>query len=90
MSRFYASIEGQAKTQTTRQGSAKSGIHGHIRGWNLGIEISGYPTIEGSDLNSFNVYITGGSKNPSGNLLAVIHERPNDKPDITIINQDAD
>jgi len=84
MSRFYANIEGQSKTQATRQGSKKSGIRGHIRGWNLGIEVSGYPTIEGSDLDSFNIYITGGSKNPFGDLVIVVNERPNDKPEVIV------
>ena len=58
MSRFYASISGQAKTQATRRGGVKSGIQGHVRGWNVGIEVTGYD-VEGVD--NFRVTLTGGS-----------------------------
>ena len=58
MSRFYASISGQAKTVATR-GSGHSDIHGHIRGWNVGIRIYGYVNVDGKD--EFAVYLTGGS-----------------------------
>ena len=39
MSRFYASIQGNRGT-ATRQGTEKSGIYGHIRGWNIGAYVS--------------------------------------------------
>lgn len=58
MSRFYASISGQAKTDATREGSAKSGINGHIRGWDLGIEVCGY---DENGVDCFDVYLTSGS-----------------------------
>lgn len=58
MSRFYANISGQAKTEATRRGSAKSGITGHIRGWNVGIEVIGFADGE---KDFFNVWLTSGS-----------------------------
>lgn len=39
MSHFYADIQGN-RGPATRQGSKESGIHGHIRGWNLGGKVS--------------------------------------------------
>ena len=58
MSRFYASITGSAKTEATRQGTVKSGIEGHIRGWDVGIKVVGFA---GEDKDIFQVYLTGGS-----------------------------
>ena len=59
MSRFYASIRGSAKTEATRQGTAKSGIQGHIRGWDVGVKVYGIERGDGHD--AFAVYTTGGS-----------------------------
>lgn len=39
MSRFYGSVQGSAATEATRQGTAESGVMGHIRGWDIGIEV---------------------------------------------------
>lgn len=66
MSRFYASIEGQAKTAATRRGSKN--IDGHIRGWNKGVSVHGYINEAGEDC--FNVWVTGGSNGMRGNELA--------------------
>ena len=62
MSRFYAGILGQGKTEVTRIGSKKSGIRGHIRGWDVGIWINAYVDENGND--SFGVLLTGGSNRP--------------------------
>lgn len=62
MSRFYATIRGKAKTQATREGSEKSGIGGHIRGWDVGIDVEGFVNSEGQDV--FKVWLTGGSNAP--------------------------
>ena len=59
MSRFYASIKGQAKTKATRRGGPKSGIEGHIRGWNVGISVTGIVGAEDEDV--FDVWLTTGS-----------------------------
>ena len=59
MSRFYASINGQARTQATRRGSEKSGISGHVRGWDVGIDVQGFVDEDGE--NCFRVVLTRGS-----------------------------
>ncbi len=58
MSRFYASIEGTAKTPATRQGTTTSGISGHIRGWGKGVRVTSSQDLH-EDI--FEVYATGGS-----------------------------
>ena len=57
MSHFYASIHGN-RGEVTRQGTAQSGIVGHIRGWNIGIRVSMHEA-DGKDVAT--VYLTGGS-----------------------------
>lgn len=58
MSRFYASIQG-SRGEATRQGTAASGIDGHIRGWDLGIRASVFGGL--ADTDRFVVTVTGGS-----------------------------
>lgn len=58
MSRFYASIQG-CRGEATRQGSAKSGIEGHIRGWDVGVKVFCDVSEEGEDVCT--VYLTSGS-----------------------------
>jgi hypothetical protein len=60
MSHFYGSISGSARTDATRCGNKRSGILGHIRGWDFGIKVIG-SHHEGEDV--FDVYLTGGSRN---------------------------
>lgn len=55
MSRFYASIQG-SRGEATRQGHGH--IQGHVRGWNLGVRVTGHDK-DGQD--AFEVYATGGS-----------------------------
>ena len=62
-SRFYGSVSGSAASDATRQGTARSGISGHIRGWNLGVQVIGHAD---GDADLFDVYITRGSSNPRG------------------------
>lgn len=60
MSRFYASIQGSRGEATrTRQGTPKSGITGHLRGWDVGIEVMGFVDRDGND--TFEVWLTSGS-----------------------------
>ena len=59
MSHFYASIDGQAQTQATRRGSKKSGISGHIRGWDSGVQVYGGVNCDGQDV--FDINVTSGS-----------------------------
>ncbi len=48
MSRFYASIQGN-RSAATRQGTAASGIAGHIRGWDIGVKVEGHD-YDGEDV----------------------------------------
>lgn len=59
MSRFYASIQG-SRGEATRSGGAASGIHGHIRGWNVGAYVECDVDEQGRDV--VRVYKTGGSR----------------------------
>jgi hypothetical protein len=63
MSRFYASIQGN-RGKATRQGSAKSGIEGHIRGWNIGAYVALHVNPKTGE-DEVSIHITGGSYNPS-------------------------
>ena len=58
MSHFYASIQGN-RGEATRQGSKDSGIYGHVRGWDVGAQVTCYVDGEGRDRVS--VRLTGGS-----------------------------
>lgn len=58
MSRFYAQIEGN-RGPATRQGTEKSGICGHVRGWDVGVQVNGDVGANGEDV--FYVTATGGS-----------------------------
>lgn len=65
MSRFYASIQGN-RGEATRQGTAESGMHGHIRGWGLGARVIMH---EGSDeQDRIDIAITGGSTGRHANV----------------------
>ena len=68
MSRFYGTINGQAQTSASRRGGSKTGIEGHIRGWDVGIYVCGF-VDNGQD--KFRVALTGGSNNPSGKLIGI-------------------
>lgn len=59
MSHFYADIQG-SRGQATRQGTKKSGINGHIRGWNIGAEVYCYYD-EKTDRDVVRVSVTSGS-----------------------------
>ena len=65
MSHFYGSMQG-ARGEVTRCGSKLSGIHGHLRGWTLGVEVCAYfhgitsPTETDAE-DRVRVVLTGGS-----------------------------
>jgi len=71
MSHFYGDLTGD-RGVATRRGSKKSGIHSHIRGWNVGVKIEGDVDAQGED--SFTIYKTGGSNNPRGEADIVINK----------------
>lgn len=58
MAHFYAEIQGN-RGEATRMGTEKSGIYGHIRGWDVGISVYGGVDDNGED--SFDVWLTSGS-----------------------------
>jgi len=72
MSRFYASISG-GRSQKTCGGHPKSGIDGHIRGWDLGVRVSGRVDEKGNDV--FDVYRTGGSNGGKASRLITTVKR---------------
>lgn len=51
MSHFYGSLQGN-RGQATRQGTAKSGIDGHIRGWKVGARVECRVNENGQDVIS--------------------------------------
>jgi hypothetical protein len=58
MAQFYASIKGN-RGEATRMGSKQSGITGHIRGWDVGANVTCWTDKDGRDMVT--VRITGGS-----------------------------
>ena len=67
MSRFYGSIEGSARTEATRQGNAKSGIFGHIRGRDIGASVTMRVNSDGED--EVRVLLTSGSSGYESSIL---------------------
>jgi hypothetical protein len=67
MSRFYANIKGSRSLVTCR-GDAKSGVSGHLRGWDIGVYVEVYADEHGDDAVS--IEITGGS-NRTGSLKKI-------------------
>lgn len=70
MSRFYGSIDGRAKTTATREGTSKSGIQAHIRGWNVGVEVRCFVDKDNHDVCE--IFQTGGSNNPSSKAILTV------------------
>ena len=68
MSRFYGQIQGN-RGMASRQGFMSSGFWGHIRGWNIGVEVSCYVNSKGEDV--IEIYKTGGSSQPDRKYLLV-------------------
>lgn len=57
MARFRGTIQG-SRTETSRLGTALSGLRATVRGWEEGIEVVAYAK-DGQDI--FDIYKTGGS-----------------------------
>lgn len=70
MSHFYASIQGN-RGEGTRMGTARSGIIGHIRGWDSGVEVSGHHDPD-TETDSFNIHATSGSNGGNSQLLGTV------------------
>lgn len=69
MARFYGSMTGQAKTEATRRGSAKSGVEAHVRGWEVGVRVI-IRDVGGVD--RLEVYKTSGSNATSRDKLIAV------------------
>ena len=67
MSRFYASIQGNTETEATRRGTAKSGISGHIRGWDIGIAVKCH--VDDQDRDIVTAWVTPGSTDDGEDML---------------------
>ena len=72
MARFYGEINGKANTSATREGTEKSGMTAHIRGWDIGIYIQCYVNDKGKD--AIKVMKTNGSNDPSTTELIGVYE----------------
>lgn len=66
MSRFYGNMKG-ARGETTRCGNAISGIHGHLRGWDIGVKVEVRENAYGEDI--VEVWLTGGSNGSCPSLF---------------------
>lgn len=75
MSQFYAEIQGH-RGEASRQGTRKSGIWCHIRGWKIGAFVECfYNAKTGKDI--VRVYKTGGSNSASQRkLIATFSDKP--------------
>ena len=72
MARFYAEIKGN-RGKASRQGFKDSGMWGHIRGWNSGVEVE--CRVDSEDLDYIEVYATKGSSGYGGRkLIAILYE----------------
>jgi hypothetical protein len=67
MSRFYASIQGN-RGEATRMGNTTSGMHGHIRGWDIGASVE--MSVDPGGIDVCTVTITRGS-NGNGACLPI-------------------
>lgn len=61
VARFYGEVTGSASTSATRIGVDR--IYGHIRGWQLGAEVTLFVNEDGQD--ELVIRVTGGSKQPN-------------------------
>lgn len=82
MSRFYVSLEGQARTGAARRGSTDSGVNADVRGWHVGAQVYAHDN-DGAD--QVNVYMTAGSAGYTQEPLLTIEEGP-DGPMVTDVS----
>jgi hypothetical protein len=72
MSRFYAEIKGN-RGKASRLGFKESGMWGHIRGWNSGVEVE--CRVDSEDLDYIEVFATKGSSGYGRRrLIAIVYE----------------
>jgi hypothetical protein len=64
VARFLAEVEGSRKP-VHRLGHKSSGIRAQAQGWDVGVKIQGAPKPLDPDRDMFDIYVTGGSNDPS-------------------------
>jgi len=79
MARFYGEVRGKAPSAATREGSEGSGILAHIRGWRLGLMVTGMTSSPDPERDAFVVDLTGGSNGgkPTSYGVLIISEAEN-------------
>ena len=77
MAHFYGSILGQSGGEGSRLGNKQSGLKAHLAGWTVGIEVIGQYDKD-TDMDVFDVYITGGSANGTKFLIGTFTEKDYD------------
>lgn len=60
--RFYGTMNNGGKA-ATKGGTAKTGLSGHLRGWNIGAEVS--LSVDKDNNDQIEINITRGSENPT-------------------------
>ena len=80
MSRFYGSVNGNARTQATRRGTPASGVTSTARGWDVGGLVEARAD---GDADVIEVYATHGS-NAEGSNVHVATIRKNAAGDLEI------
>lgn len=72
MSQWYGSMKG-SKGEATRQGTKKSGMTAHIRGWDIGVYVNCFVDDEdGKD--TISIYKTRGSNNSSPDIIGMLKD----------------
>jgi hypothetical protein len=67
MAHFYANIQG-TRGEATRCGDKKSGIDGHIRGWNIGARVALRYNSK-TDKDECTIYLTSGSNGDKSSIV---------------------
>lgn len=70
MAQFMAKMQGQ-RGSASRLGSKSSGLTVSANGWNVGVKVE---ASHRTGRDTFDVYITGGSNNPTGALVIRLTE----------------
>jgi hypothetical protein len=73
MSHFYGSLQGNRKERTCC-GDKKSGVSGHIRGWNVGARVQVEYDAD-KDEDSVEIFLTGGSSGGRAKSLGKFFKR---------------
>ena len=72
MARFYAEIQG-SRGRASRLGTASGGLWAHVRGWNVGVEVS---CRADGERDIIEVWSTGGSNHAGARELLATVEHP--------------